>query len=151
MPLLPLVIGQDAPILRKKTRDVPRITKDIKQLLRDMHETMVVAKGAGLAAPQVGRLERVCLAMIGKKTVPLINPHITWRSETTATAEEGCLSLPDVWLHVSRPTDIVLEFLTPANKKRELKLSGFDARVVQHEVDHLEGVLIVDHRQQVLM
>ncbi len=123
-----------------------KITKEIKKLIADMKETVSVAKGAGLAAPQVGRSERLCIAMIDHKLVALINPHITWRSETTAIAEEGCLSLPDLWLNISRPTDIVVHFETEKGAKRELKLSDFNARVVQHEIDHLEGILITDHR-----
>ena len=151
MSVLPIVIGEKNPVLRKQTRDVTKVTKDILKLIKDMLDTMTEAKGAGLAAPQVGRTERVCIALIGKKIVPLINPHILWRSDSTAIAEEGCLSLPDVWLNISRPTDITVEYLTAAGKKREVKLSGFDARVVQHEVDHLEGILITDHRKQKIM
>lgn len=145
------MIGEENPVLRKKTKDVKKVTKETLQLIADMEETLRVAKGAGLAAPQVGRSERLCLAIIGKDVVALVNPHITWRSDTIATAEEGCLSLPDVWLNVTRPTDIVVEYLTPQGKKRETKLSGFDARVVQHEVDHLEGILITDHRSSTVM
>lgn len=145
---LSILIGQDNPLLRVKTKDVPKITREILQLLRDMRETVITAQGAGLAAPQVGRSERVCIAMIHKKLVPLINPQITWRSDTIGVAEEGCLSLPEIWIHVARPTDIVVHFTTQQNKQRALKLSSFDARVVQHEVDHLEGILITDHRQQ---
>lgn len=148
MPVLPIVIGAQTPILRETSVQIPTVTKELKQLIADMKETVVAAKGAGLAAPQVGRHERLCIAMIGDKLTALVNPRITWRSETVAIAEEGCLSLPGLWLDVSRPTDIVVEFQTEQSKKRELKLSGFDARVVQHEVDHLEGILIVDHKKQ---
>ncbi len=130
---------------------VPSITKAILKLIQDMEETVAIARGAGLAAPQVGRTERVCLASIRKKMTPLINPIITWKSEETDVMEEGCLSLPEIWLNVTRPTDIVLTYLTPGNKKREMKLSGFDARVVQHEVDHLDGILITDHRKSLVM
>ncbi len=148
MPVLPIVIGEDTPILRTKTVPVSTITKEIKKLLSDMKATVIDAKGAGIAAPQVGRSERLCIAMIGTKLVSLVNPVILWRSKTTATAEEGCLSLPNLWLDVTRPTDIILSFHTDKGIQRELKLSGFDARVVQHELDHLEGILIVDHRKQ---
>lgn len=144
-------MGQNNPILRWKTKDVPKITREILHLLKDMHETVIAAKGAGLAAPQVGRTERVCIAMIHRKLVPLINPQITWRSDTVSVAQEGCLSLPEIWINVARPTDIVVHFTTKKNQQRELKLSNFDARVVQHEVDHLEGILITDHRQQAVM
>ncbi len=146
MPVLPIVIGENTPILRTKTIPVMKITKNMKQLLADMKKTVVAVKGAGLAAPQVGRSERLCIAMIGGKLTALINPFIIWRSIMTEIAEEGCLSLPDLWLNVSRSTDIIIEFQTEGGKQRELKLSGFDARVVQHETDHLEGILITDHR-----
>ncbi len=151
MPVLPIVIGEKTPILRAKTIPVKTITKEIKKLLSDMKETVVAAKGAGLASPQVGRSERLCIAMIDSKLVALINPFVTWRSDRTAIAEEGCLSLPDLWLNVSRPTDIIVHFETERGAKRELKLSGFNARVVQHETDHLEGILITDHRRQAVL
>lgn len=151
MASLPIVVGQEIPILRAKTKKVKSVTKEILKLLKDMEETVVAAQGAGIAAPQVGRTERLCLAAIGGKLTPLINPDITWRSEDTATAEEGCLSLPDVWIHVTRPTNIILRYETPEGKERELKLSSLDARIVQHEVDHLEGILITDHRRQTVL
>lgn len=151
MATLPIVVGQDTPILRAKTKKVQTVTKEILKLLKDMEETTVAAQGAGIAAPQVGRFERLCIAAIGGKLTPLINPDITWRSEDMASAEEGCLSLPDVWIHVSRPTGIILRYETPEGKKRELKLSSLDARIVQHEVDHLEGILITDHRKQTVL
>ncbi len=151
MPALPIVIGEKTPILRAKTVPVAKITKDIKKLIADMKDTVAAAKGAGLAAPQVGRSERICIALLGSTMTALVNPYITWKSDTTAIAEEGCLSLPDLWLNISRATDIIVHFETEAGKKRELKLSGFDARVVQHEVDHLEGILITDHRQHTVL
>lgn len=110
-----------------------------------MEETREHAIGAGIAAPQVGRTERVCIAMINGRAVPLINPEIVRRSEEAETAEEGCLSLPDVWVQVPRSREIDLEYQDVKGKHRELTLSDFDARVVQHEVDHLDGVLIVDY------
>lgn len=146
MPALPIVTGQDAPVLRAKTKRVPSVTKDILKLIKDMTDTVIEAEGAGIAAPQVGRSERVCIALIGRKLTPLINPEITRMSEEKVIAEEGCLSLPQVWINVSRSKDIVVRYETPSGKERELKLSDMDARVVQHEVDHLEGILIVDHR-----
>lgn len=151
MPTLPIVIGEKNPILRKKTKKVPRITKDVLQLIADMAHTVSVAKGAGLAAPQVGRTERVCLALLGGKMQALINPEITSRSSSTTVAEEGCLSLPGVWLPITRSTEITLQFVTMDGKPRELLLKDFDARVIQHEVDHLDGVLITDHKREVVM
>lgn len=151
MAVLPITIGEKSPILHAKTKPVKTVTKALLRLIDDMKETTVASRGAGIAAPQVGRSERICIALIGDKLTALVNPTITWRSETTAIAEEGCLSLPDLWLNISRPTDIVVVFQTPEGKKRELKLGGFDARVVQHEVDHLDGILITDHHKKKVM
>ncbi len=147
MPALPIITGASSPILRTKTKRVPKITKEIIGLIADMAETMVAAKGAGLAAPQVNRTERICIAMIGKKLTPLINPTITWKSEAIEMAEEGCLSLPEIWLQIPRSIEIIVTFANIDGKKIELKLEHFDARVVQHEVDHLDGKLIVDYAQ----
>ncbi len=145
MAILTIVTGKDSAILRAKTKEVQTITKEIKALVESMKETTIASNGAGIAAPQVNRTERVCIAMLQKKLTPLINPKILWRSADTETMEEGCLSLPDLWIQVTRPREIVVKFLSVTGKERELKLSGFDARVVQHEVDHLEGILIVDY------
>lgn len=146
--MLPILTGDKNPVLRAVTVPVPKVTKELLALIDDMTETTIEAKGAGIAAPQIGRSERICIAMIDKKLKPLINPVITWRGTRLETAEEGCLSLPDIWLHVTRPADIVVTFLDTKGKPRELKLSDFNARVVQHEVDHLEGILITDHKKE---
>ncbi len=148
MAILPIVIGPDNPLLRIKTKPVPKVTKEIRQLVKDMIETMHEANGVGLASPQVGRFERVCIGVIGGKVTPLINPKIKKFSKETAIDQEGCLSLPNVWLNISRSVEITLEYVDLKGKKQERKLQNFDARVVQHEVDHLEGVLIVDYVQE---
>jgi peptide deformylase len=148
MAVLPIVTGKTSKVLHTKTEDVPTVTKSIRAFIQDMEDTVQAAKGAGLAAPQVGRLERICVALIDGDMSVLINPHILWRSDTTEIAEEGCLSLPDLWLNITRPTDIVLSYVARNGKKREVKLSGFNARVVQHEVDHLDGILITDHKKE---
>lgn len=145
MALLPILTGADNPILRKKTKKVGKITQSILRALEDMEDTTAAVKGAGIAAPQIGRIERMCIAMLQRKLTPLINPVIAWRSRETITTEEGCLSLPDVWLMIKRSQEIVLQYTDTKGKQHELKLSDMDARVVQHEVDHLEGVLIVDY------
>ena len=145
MAILKIVTGEKTPILHAKTKPVAKMTKDLVKLIHDMEETTKAAKGAGIAAPQVNRSERICIALIQKKLTPLVNPEITWRSTEIETMEEGCLSLPDIWLQITRPREIIVTFLSAAGRKRELKLSGFDARVVQHEVDHLEGKLILDY------
>lgn len=144
--VLPIITGAQNSLLRTPSKKVPRITKGILKLLADMEETREHAIGAGIAAPQVGRTERVCIAMINNRAVPLINPEIVRRSENTEIAEEGCLSLPDVWVQVPRSREIDLEYQDVKGRHQELTLSDFDARVVQHEVDHLDGVLIVDYQ-----
>lgn len=124
---------------------MPTVTKEIKQLIKDMIDTMHEANGVGLAAPQVARTERVCIAVIGGKITPLINPVISAKSKETGLDQEGCLSLPNVWLDIPRSVEITLTYLDLKGKKQARKLKNFDARVVQHEVDHLEGILIVDY------
>ena len=145
MAVLPIIIGADNPVLRTKTKNVPKVTKEVRQLLKDMAETMREASGVGLAAPQVARTERVCIAVIAGKVTGLINPRITARSKETDIDQEGCLSLPNVWLDVPRAVEITLSYTDIKGRKQERKLKNFDARVVQHETDHLDGVLIVDY------
>ncbi|MBI2635704.1 peptide deformylase [Candidatus Peregrinibacteria bacterium] len=145
MAILPIVIGADNPILRAKTRRVRCVTKELRKMIKDMTETMHAADGVGLAASQVGRTERVCIAVIGGRATPIINPAITDRSMETDADQEGCLSLPNVWVIVPRHTVITLEYTDIKGKKQQRRLTRFDARVVQHEVDHLDGVLIVDY------
>ncbi|MEQ1849260.1 MAG: peptide deformylase [Candidatus Peribacteraceae bacterium] len=148
MPILPIVTGEKTPILRAKTKKVAKVTKEIEALIADMYLTVENAKGAGIAAPQVGHSERVCIASIGGMLMPLINPAISWYGEEKDSMEEGCLSLPGIWLMITRPTEIIVKFETTKGKKLELKLQGYDARVVQHEVDHLDGVLMVDRANE---
>ena len=147
MAVLPIVIGADTPILRTKTIKLERVTKDILKLIDDMKSTVKKAEGLGIAAPQVSRTERVCLVLMNGKMTPLINPEITWRSEETSIMEEGCLSLPKVAVDVERAVEITLTYLDTEGKAQERRLHDLDARVTQHELDHLEGVLIVDYRK----
>lgn len=141
----PIITGQDTPILRSKTKRVPAITKEVKKLLKDMEETTIDADGLGLAAPQIGSDLKVCVARINGRLTPLINPEITWKSKETEVAEEGCLSLPDVWVPVPRAVEIIVKHQTLKGDMKELKLQNMNARVVQHETDHLDGKLIVDY------
>ena len=147
MAILPIVTGKEAPILRQKTLPVAKITKEILKLVSDMTQTTKAAKGAGIAAPQVNHSERICIALIQRELVPLINPIILWRSTEIEVMEEGCLSLPNVWLLIPRSTEIIVTYKSIKGRKRELKLAGFDARVVQHELDHLDGILITDYQK----
>lgn len=146
--VLPILTGKDNPILRKKTREVPRVTKDILTLLHDMEGAMEKAEGVGLAAPQVGLALRVCIAVLHGKVIAFINPNIIWRSREEETAEEGCLSLPDTWVPVPRACAITVRFQNRKGKEEERKLENLPARILQHEIDHLEGILITDYQPQ---
>lgn len=145
MPVLPILTGTDNPVLRTKTQKVERVSKELLKFLKDMEETVIAADGLGLAAPQVGSSERVCIVKMHGRLTPLINPEITWKGTEKASAEEGCLSLPGIWLNVERPTEIILKYTDAKGTEQERKLTALSARIVQHEVDHLEGVLIVDY------
>jgi len=146
MAVLTIITGEESPILRSKTVPIPRVTKEIKKLIKDMYETVHAAEGGGLAATQIGMTHRLCLAAINGKIIPLINPEIVSKSEGIDVAQEGCLSLPGLWIDVPRAKEILLTYKDENGKKQERKLTGWDARVIQHEVDHLDGVLIVDYR-----
>ena len=145
MAVLPIVTGAESPILRTKTKPVAKVTKDLQKLLKDMQETTIAADGLGIAAPQIGRTERVCIVEMGNKLTALVNPKITFKSEEKEYAEEGCLSLPGIWVQVPRSTSIKLEYTDAKGSPQERMLLNMDARVVQHEVDHLDGKLIVDY------
>lgn len=146
MTVLPIVQGADTPVLRAKAKKVPKVTKDISKLIKNMLETVKKARGAGLAAPQIGESLRVCVAVFNGKMTPMVNPEITWKSEETDKMEEACLSLENISVVVTRPTEVIVKYLDEKEAKQERHLKGFDARVVQHELDHLDGVLIVDYK-----
>ncbi len=145
MAVLPIVIGEDQPILRQKTQKVKQITKEHLKLIKDMEETCKKAEGAGIAAPQVGRSERICIAMLSGKSTPLINPEIIKKNDEIDVAQEGCLSLPGKWIDIPRATEIVLRYQNTKGKEQEVVVKGWNARIIQHEVDHLDGKLIVDY------
>ena len=138
MALLPVLIAPD-PRLKLKAKPVDRVDSAVRRLMDDMLETMYLAPGIGLAAPQVGHALRVIVLDIArdeeeKQPLRMANPEILWRSEELATYNEGCLSLPEHYADVSRPAEI-----------REMKAEGLLATDIQHEMDHLQGVLFVDH------
>lgn len=122
------------------------MTKDILQLLRDMEETMKKAEGVGLAAPQVGQSLRVCIALLNGRVTALINPVIIGKSTEEEIAEEGCLSLPDILIPVPRARTITIRFRNRSGQEQERRYEDIDARIVQHEIDHLEGILITDYQ-----
>jgi peptide deformylase len=149
MAILPIITAPD-PRLKLKAKPVARVDDEIRKLMDDMLETMYLAPGIGLAAPQVGVAKRVLVVDVAgedQKRAPLkiANPEILWRSEELATYSEGCLSLPEHYADVSRSAEIKLRYLDYENEIRELHASGLLATCIQHEMDHLEGVLFVDH------
>ena len=149
MAKLPIVAAPD-PRLKIKARPVSCVDDKIRRLMDDMLETMYAAIGVGLAAPQVGQSSRVIvldIARDGEKPQPmkLANPEIIWRSSELTTGSEGCLSLPEHYADVSRPERIRLRYVDYQNEIREVEASGLLATCLQHEIDHLDGVLFVDH------
>ncbi len=149
MALLDIIVAPD-PRLKKKAQPVASVDKAMAKLMADMLETMYDAPGVGLAAPQVGVLKRVIVvdpAREGEKPQPIkmANPEILWASGDLKEHEEGCLSLPEEYEAVQRPARIKVRYLDEKNKQQELDAEGILAVVIQHEMDHLDGVLFVDH------
>jgi peptide deformylase len=149
MALLPIITAPD-PRLKIKARQVAKVDAKVRRLMDDMLETMYLAIGLGLAAPQVGIAQRVIVVDAtreGEERNPLrvANPEILWRSDETTIANEGCLSLPEHYADVSRPAEIRLRYLDHENEIREMSAKGLLATCIQHEIDHLDGVLFVDH------
>ena len=136
-------------VLRQSTRRIGKVDESVRDLVRDMLRSMYAAKGIGLAAPQVGIHKQLLVLDLDLETpttppVVLINPEIISSSATVETYEEGCLSIPGVYLNVVRPSEIVLSFRDEMGRPRKMKADGLMARCIQHEMDHLEGVLFVD-------
>jgi len=137
-----------SPVLRERAKPVPVVDDTVRLLVADLFDTMHAAKGVGLAANQVGIALRVAVVDVGEETpdpLVLINPVVTPRGDLVETAEEGCLSIPDLFAEVERPLDITLDALDRDGKPYRMDISGYKARAVQHEVDHLDGVLFLDH------
>lgn len=138
------ILEGDNPRLRKKSREVTKINQRILDLLDDMGETMASARGVGLAAPQVGVLRRVAVIDVGEGIIELINPEII-STEGSDRAVEGCLSFPHQSGYVVRPEKVTVRALDREGKEREYTGEGLLARAFEHEIDHLDGVLFVDH------
>jgi len=136
-----VLIGED--ILREKAKEVPKITPNIHKLLDNMAETMYMANGVGLAAPQVGVLKRVVVIDAGDGLIELINPVIIKKSGQE-TDQEGCLSVPNLMGEVKRAKKVVVQALDRNGELMEYEASSLAARAFQHEIDHLEGILFVD-------
>jgi peptide deformylase len=149
MAQLDIIIAPD-PRLKEKAKPVASVDAGVRKLMADMLETMYAAPGIGLAAPQVGVLKRVIVldaAREGRTPEPykMANPELTWVSDDDIVYNEGCLSLPDHYADVARPAAIKVRYLDEQNEIRELKAEGVLAVCIQHEMDHLDGILFVDH------
>ena len=149
MGLLPIITAPD-PRLKIQAKPVAKVDAKVRRLMDDMLETMYHAIGIGLAAPQVGAAQRVLVVDVareGEKPNPMriANPEILWRSDEMTSASEGCLSLPEHYADVERPAAIRLRYLDHENEIREIDAKGLLATCLQHEIDHLDGVLFVDH------
>ena len=136
--------------LRLVCEPVKTIDREIKALVADMFETMYEAPGIGLAAIQVGVQRRVVTMDLAKKEDPkeprvFINPEILWKSEDKAIYEEGCLSIPEFYEDVERPAQVRVKYLDLDGREQQLEASGLLATCLQHEIDHLNGVLFIDH------
>ena len=131
-------------VLRKKCQEVEEINKKIRELLDNMAETMYRNKGVGLAAPQVGVLKRAIVVDIGEGLTALANPKILWR-QGKEIAPEGCLSLPGIFLDIKRSQEVVVEGIDKDGETQQIGAADLFARALQHEIDHLNGILIIDH------
>lgn len=138
------------PVLKKIAKPVARVDDRIRTLMDDMLETMYAAPGIGLAAPQVGVSERVIVLDVAREGEPpsplrLANPEIVWVSDDDAVDNEGCLSVPDHYADVVRPAQCHVRYLDHDNEVRLLKADGLLSTCLQHEIDHLDGILFIDH------
>ncbi len=149
MSLRNIVIEPD-PILRKKSENLEKVDDELKKLLDEMLETMYAAPGIGLAAVQIGILKRLIVIDISKENekknpIFLINPKIISKSESTSIYEEGCLSLPGHFAEIERPAECKVKYLDYNGKEKEITAKGLLSTCIQHEVDHLDGVLFIDY------
>lgn len=149
MSILPIIWAPD-PILKTKCKSVETVDDTVRRLANDMLETMYLAPGIGLAAPQVGLDRRVVVIDVsrdGEERAPLqmINPEIVWSSDEGQVYEEGCLSLPEMFATVERPAEVKVSYINLDGKKQNIEADGLLAVCLQHEIDHLDGILFVDH------
>jgi peptide deformylase len=151
MALLPIIIAPD-PRLKVVSRPVDKVDAAVARLMDDMVETMYGAPGIGLAAPQVGTPTRVIVVDIARKDkgedptpLKLANPELVATSEDMKIWDEGCLSLPEHYAEVVRPSRVAVRYLDESNRRREIEADGVLAVCLQHEMDHLDGILFVDH------
>ena len=136
-------LGQD--ILREKSEPIPEVTDEIRTLAEDMFETMIATEGVGLAGPQIGKNIRIFVAIADDDVRRVfINPQIIKTSEELSDYDEGCLSIPQVYETIKRPAKVTVQAINEHGKPFTLEADGLLARIIQHEYDHLEGILFID-------
>ena len=148
------ILTEPDKFLRQVSKSVPKVTDEERRLMDDMLETMYDANGIGLAAIQVGVPKRILVIDLGKKenkNMPLffVNPKIIKKNDKLATYEEGCLSVPDQFAEIDRPNKCTIEYLDYNGKKKVLDADGLLATCLQHEMDHLEGILFIDYLSKI--
>ena len=144
------ILTEPNPILRQKSTKVEIVDKDLQKLMDDMLETMYAAPGIGLAAIQVGVPKRVIVLDLAPKDKPknpmfFVNPEIVNKSKNNSVYEEGCLSVPGQFAEIERPDKCYLKYLDYYGAQKEIKAEGMLATCIQHEIDHLEGILFIDY------
>ena len=147
---LKIILTEPNKILREKSQIVDKVDDDLQKLMDDMLETMYAAPGIGLAAIQVGVPKRVIVLDIASKDEPrnpmcFVNPEIIEKSNTNSIYEEGCLSVPGQFAEIERPNKCCIKYLDYYGKPKEIKAEGMLATCIQHEIDHLEGILFIDY------
>lgn len=149
MAVLKIVTGPKNSILRAMSEPVKKFDSELRKFVKDMKDTMLAANGLGIAAPQVGVNLRAYIVTLGygkhnKVILPMINPQILWTSEEMEEGEEGCLSIPGKYDKVARHRKLKVEFFDADGNRQIFELEDLDARVVQHETDHINGMLYID-------
>ena len=149
MAIRPIIWAPD-PRLKVVSTPVEAVDDGVRRLMNDMLETMYAEPGVGLSAIQVGVPKRIVVADIARDDeepapIRLVNPRIVWHSDETAVFEEGCLSLPEFYAEIERPAEVRIDCLDEHGEPRELHAEGILARCLEHELDHLDGILFVDH------
>ena len=144
------IIIEPDPILREKSKTLEKVNDELRELLDDMLETMYAAPGIGLAANQIGVLKRLIVIDINRDNekrnpIFLINPEIISSSKKTSIYEEGCLSLPGHYAEIERPAECNIKFVDYNGKEKELNAKGLLSTCIQHEIDHLNGILFIDY------
>ncbi|MDA7606223.1 peptide deformylase [Pelagibacteraceae bacterium] len=143
------ILTEPDPFLRQKSQDVDKVDDEIRKLMDDMLDTMYAAPGIGLAAIQIGIPKRIIVIDISKedekKPLYFVNPKIILKSDNQSIYEEGCLSVPGQFAEIGRPDQCHLTYLDYKGQQQELKAEGLLATCIQHEIDHLEGILFIDY------